>query len=403
MEEQRHFGAGDNVSGDKTVKNMFSIGRKGVIILSTLSVLILSGSLYYYIKHIKEPNAHIIGFQLAPSFFDECCYPYVLPNSVIEGETKETIITLKRRLSDEKGIHTVKAPYLQDNQEDENDPKIKPIFAVPFHIVSNSIKKTVVIQNKFKVKIKVDPPVEFANVNSTCAGDGLFIESKDVVVLSSKNKEYTKDVSFPNAQFYTGAPNELNSFSIPFDIQDAGVYHIEIEIPYTFDGKTEKAVFKVVDFSVPLRINDWVSADEVEDNEDIKDFKIKNFRIKRANISLVWQNGHYVVQSEGGKNKANPTTQSVDNKPVVFGKYAFASSKILSEDDLENYDKTTLKLIRNEIFARHGCIFETEEMKNYFSNKSWYTPKFDKNTVMNQLTEPEKRNIELIKKMEARL
>jgi hypothetical protein len=402
MEEQRHFGAGDNVSGDKTVNNMFSIGRKGVIILSILSILILSGSLYYYIKHIKEPNAHIIGFQLDPSFFDECCYPYVLPNSVIEGETKETIITLKRRLSDEKGIHTIKAPYLQDNQEDENDPKIKPIFAVPFHIVSNSIKKTVVIQNKFRVKIKVDPPVEFANVNSTCAGDGLFIESKDVVVLSSKIKEYMKDVSFPNAQFYTGAPNELNSFSIPFDIQDAGVYHIEIEIPYTFDGKTEKAMFKVVDFSVPLKMYNWVSADEV-DNDDVKNFKIKNFKIKRANVSCVWQNGYYVVQDEGSKNKVNKTAQSVDNESVTLGKFAFASSKILVENDLAHYDKTTLKLIRNEIFARHGCIFETEEMKNYFSKQSWYTPKFDKNTVMNQLTEIEKNNIEFIKKMEARL
>jgi YARHG domain len=399
--EQRHLGAGDNVGGDKTVNNMFSIGRKGVIILSTLSILVLSGSLYYYIKHIKEPNAHIIGFQLDSSFFDECAYPYVIPNSVIDGESKETMITLKRRLNDEKGIHLTKAPYMQDNTENGgNKPDILPIFAVPFHIVSNSIKKTVVIQNKFKLKIKVEPPVDFANINSTCAGDGLFIESKEVVVLSSKNKEYTKDVTFPNAQFYTGSPNELNSFSIPFDIQDPGVYHIEIEIPYTFNGKTEKAMFKVVDFSVPLKCHNWTSADEFEDD------KVKNFRLNRSNVSCVWKNGGYMVENNGVKNSTIttiPTTQTTVNEPVTFGKYTFASSKRLTEGDLKNYDKTTLKIIRNEIFARYGCIFETEEMKNYFTKQSWYTPRVDKINVMNQLSEQEKRNIELIKTMESRL
>jgi hypothetical protein len=390
--EQRHFGA-----GDKTVNNIFSIGRKGIIILSTLSILSLSAGLYYYIKHIKEPNAHIIGFQLDSSFFDECSYPYVIPNSIFDGHQNDTIISLKRHLNDEKGVNAIKAPYIKNNSEDEDKPDLVPIFAVPFHIVSNSIKKTVVIQNKFKVKIKVDPPVDFVNVNSTCAGDGLFIESKDVVVLSSKNKEYTKDVTFPNAQFYTGSPNELNSFNIPFDIKDPGVYHIEIEIPYIFDGKIEKAVFKVVDLSVPLKFYDWTWTSEIEDD------KVKNFKIKRSAVSCVWKNGRYLVQDDAMKNSTVQSTQPVGNESVVVGKYAFASSKTLTEDDLKNYDKTTLKLIRNEIFARYGCIFETEEMKNYFTKQPWYTPKVDKINVMNQLSEQEKRNIELIKRMESRL
>jgi hypothetical protein len=397
--EQRHFGAGDNVGGDKTVNNVFSIGRKGVIILSTLSILSLSASLYYYIKHIKEPNAHIIGFQLDSSFFDECAYPYVIPNSIFEGHQNDTLITLKGRVNDEDV--RAKAPYMTNNSEDDDKPDLVPIFAVPFHIISNSIKKTVIIQNKFKLKIKVGPPVDFENVSSTCAGDGLFIESKEVVVLSSKIKEYTKDVTFPNAQFYTGSPNEFNSFIIPFDIKDPGVYHIEIEIPYTFDGKAEKSVFKVVDLSVPLKFRNWTWADEMEDD------KVKNFRIKGSPVLCVWNNGRYVVQYENGKNqptqKTQSVTQSVSNEPVTHGQYTFASSKRLTEDDLKDYDKTTLKIIRNEIFARYGCIFETEEMKNYFTKQPWYTPKVDKINVMNQLSEQEKRNIELIKKMESRL
>lgn len=51
-----------------------------------------------------------------------------------------------------------------------------------------------------------------------------------------------------------------------------------------------------------------------------------------------------------------------------------SDSMYLSIDDLNGYNKETLALMRNEIYARHGYIFKTEPFKTYFNSKSWYIP-----------------------------
>lgn len=51
-----------------------------------------------------------------------------------------------------------------------------------------------------------------------------------------------------------------------------------------------------------------------------------------------------------------------------------SDSTYLSASDLSQYNKSTLALIRNEIYARHGYVFNTEPFKSYFNSKSWYTP-----------------------------
>jgi hypothetical protein len=54
--------------------------------------------------------------------------------------------------------------------------------------------------------------------------------------------------------------------------------------------------------------------------------------------------------------------------------------------------------MRNEIFARHGYIFTTPEMTAYFSQMSWYTPRYY--DVSSLLTPIEKKNIAFIKRYE---
>lgn len=86
--------------------------------------------------------------------------------------------------------------------------------------------------------------------------------------------------------------------------------------------------------------------------------------------------------------------------------YVFPESdqRLLSEEELTGYDLQTLRLGRNEIFARHGYIFKSSDLQEYFENKSWYegiveSEKFDEN-ILNQF---EKENVKLIKKIEESL
>lgn len=46
----------------------------------------------------------------------------------------------------------------------------------------------------------------------------------------------------------------------------------------------------------------------------------------------------------------------------------------LSRDELKSFDRDTLNLALNEIFARHGRKFSDPDINAYFSSKSWYHP-----------------------------
>lgn len=59
---------------------------------------------------------------------------------------------------------------------------------------------------------------------------------------------------------------------------------------------------------------------------------------------------------------------------VSDGEYLIpgSDSRYITEDDLKNLTWEQCCLARNEIFARHGRMFLTKEIADYFSGKSWY-------------------------------
>ena len=86
------------------------------------------------------------------------------------------------------------------------------------------------------------------------------------------------------------------------------------------------------------------------------------------------------------------------NNKRLLGKYPFASTDFLIGGILSCFEKKELRIMRNEIFARHGYKFKTIEMRRYFESQPWYVPRFD--DVNKHLTELERLNIKLIKRFE---
>ena len=99
-----------------------------------------------------------------------------------------------------------------------------------------------------------------------------------------------------------------------------------------------------------------------------------------------------VTGSTSGNNNSSAGNSSI---------FPQASDRPLSIEDVENLNGWELKIMRNEIYARHGYIFRTEEMKEYFKSQRWYEPKYE--NVDDMLTKVEKQNIKLIKRYESRL
>ena len=94
------------------------------------------------------------------------------------------------------------------------------------------------------------------------------------------------------------------------------------------------------------------------------------------------------------------STFSPNTKISEGRKYKQSSEKILRHKDLNELSKEELRLMRNEIFADYGYIFNSTDLKNYFSSKSWYHPKYK--NVSSKLSIVEKINIKTILTIEGR-
>ena len=74
-----------------------------------------------------------------------------------------------------------------------------------------------------------------------------------------------------------------------------------------------------------------------------------------------------------------------------------SASRGLRQADILHLTAGELRLARNEIFARHGYIFDSEDLQQYFQQQEWYTP--DPN-YDGSLSEVEKNNAEWLLGME---
>jgi hypothetical protein len=90
-----------------------------------------------------------------------------------------------------------------------------------------------------------------------------------------------------------------------------------------------------------------------------------------------------------------------DDDLLVTGPYerfVKISECLLTEDDIKGFSKQELRVLRNEIYARHGHIFKSKDLRDYFSAKDWYKPQYeDTSDLLNTI---EKKNIAFIKKHE---
>lgn len=70
-----------------------------------------------------------------------------------------------------------------------------------------------------------------------------------------------------------------------------------------------------------------------------------------------------------------------------------------NSNELASLSKDELRIARNEIYARHGRIFNDDELRAYFMSKEWYEPRTEE-VSESELNDYEKNNRDLIKELE---
>lgn len=97
------------------------------------------------------------------------------------------------------------------------------------------------------------------------------------------------------------------------------------------------------------------------------------------------------------------TKKPEQTKPVA-NEYIFADSDkvLISTSALDKCTKAQLRLARNEIYARHGVVFDIKDLDEYFQSKSWYKAKMSITEFYDkvEMNEVEEENIIRIQKAE---
>jgi len=137
-------------------------------------------------------------------------------------------------------------------------------------------------------------------------------------------------------------------------------------------------------FSSLGNYGNWWSGTEYDDSRAYNHFK--SYKHNNAGWETEIKSKFFSVRCLQGSRG-----ESVSATP---GKYPQGSERLLTDSDLQGISKSELRIMRNEIFARHGYIFKSDDLKEHFGNQSWYSPKYA--DVNSMLTNIEQKNVRFI-------
>ena len=77
-----------------------------------------------------------------------------------------------------------------------------------------------------------------------------------------------------------------------------------------------------------------------------------------------------------------------------------AQYRYLEDDDLKALTLKGISYAKNELYAKYGRKFESQELSDYMATKSWYSPKYEPRTydgeIVNRMNEYERKNIAIL-------
>ena len=239
--------------------------------------------------------------------------------------------------------------------------------------------------------------------------------------------------------YFDGESGEFNVQQSYYDTQlDAYQNHFSWE---TMQGKIDSVKFKEAPYStdkkIPMLVANWKSNDgnntasiEIvpilyqEKDEALNGAIQYNIHTKYWSVfgnRFVSQDEFYAILNLMGKlsgidvsglkitgvNAQEHSSQTAttaatataeSGQEAVGGEALDVVNTRLSREQLSEYSKDELRLLRNEIYARHGYIFKAQDLKNHFSQQAWYKP--ERTDVNSMLSAIEKENIKLIESLE---
>lgn len=81
-------------------------------------------------------------------------------------------------------------------------------------------------------------------------------------------------------------------------------------------------------------------------------------------------------------------------------RYDWLSYRLATYDDIRGMSRYEIKVMKNSIYARHHYAFQTTDMINHFSRKSWYDGYLSMSDAAASFNSTESKNVQFLKRYE---
>lgn len=101
---------------------------------------------------------------------------------------------------------------------------------------------------------------------------------------------------------------------------------------------------------------------------------------------------------------APPAQQAGAESPTIpehlykVESYLTPADRVVTSAELAGWSKAELRVMRNEVFARHGRIFQSPDLQDYFSKKAWYRQNASYSDAL--LSDVDRENVKIIQEHE---
>lgn len=167
-------------------------------------------------------------------------------------------------------------------------------------------------------------------------------------------------------------------------------------------------IYEDENFAKYFNSKDWYTPDPSYSEQSLSPTELENSKYISDYISKHTETTTeaQAAQQSSNTQSSSPTVIIAHDEPYYYEHYwgdntyiiPDSSVRKLTKSELSGFSSDALALIRNEIYARNGYVFQKEKYRDYFGSKLWYSP--DPNFNESYLNETEKYNIQLIKSME---
>ncbi len=147
----------------------------------------------------------------------------------------------------------------------------------------------------------------------------------------------------------------------------AGTY--TVKAAYKKDGKTNEDAITVTLTGTKATTEVALNIQSTEEKEEVKEKTVIKEVIREVPVNSGY--GYYLLPH--------------------------SSYSYLNYSDISGFSKGELRLARNEIYARHGFIFKSDDLRAYFNSQDWYV---SESSYGGNLSSIEKSNVDFIKSYE---